>query len=297
MVIVGYIAAVVIGLSLGMIGGGGSILTVPVLVYAFGYEPKDAIAMSLAVVGVAAVAGSVQHWRLGNLRFKTGFFFGGFSMLGAFLSSRFVSPYLSGGFQLILFSITMLFAAVFMFRDRPPKEKAADSPAALALLGILVGAFTGLVGVGGGFVLVPTLVLLAGLPMNAAVGTSLAIIAMNSVAGVVGYSGTLAIPWEFVVGFAALTLVGIFVGTALGQRVSHAALKKGFSVFLIVVGIFVFYKSVRETSLGEGHKTDNFRFSFPAELAHNPFHHRFTGVETDNYRALPLRHRELARYE
>ncbi|MCB0406252.1 MAG: sulfite exporter TauE/SafE family protein [Bdellovibrionales bacterium] len=280
MLVLGYAAAVAIGLSLGMIGGGGSILTVPVLVYAFGYEPKDAIAMSLAVVGVAAFVGSLQHWRLGNVRIKMGVYFGAFSMLGAFLGSRFLSPHLTGKFQLTLFSITMLLAAAFMFRNKPPKEQGADHPATLAVLGILVGVFTGLVGVGGGFVLVPTLVLLAGVPMNAAVGTSLAIIAMNSLAGVLGYSGTLSIPWAFVAGFAGLTLMGIFLGTALGQRVSHAALKKGFSVFLIFVGILVFYKSVREQQSGKGNKTDNLGIPAPTKLAHNTLNNCLARIET-----------------
>ena len=248
MIILGYLLAILIGMSLGMIGGGGSILTVPVLVYLFDFPAKEAIAMSLGVVGIAAIVGAGTHWRQGNVLLRTSILLGIFSMLGAFLGAKYLAPLVSGTVQLVVFAFTMLVAAFFMFRNKQVDENAESqvNMPLLALFGILVGAFTGLVGVGGGFLLVPTLVLLASVPMKKAVGSSLLIISLNSMAGVLGYLGSVPIQWSFLTAFSFLTVVGISLGSQLTRYVSQSALKKGFSIFLILMGLFILYKNRAE---------------------------------------------------
>jgi len=246
MVTLGFAFAALIGLSLGLLGGGGSILTVPVLVYVLGVAAKPAIAMSLPVVGVTSLVGSILHWRLGNVRVSTAVPFGLLAMTGAYAGAR-LATFMSGSAQLALLAVVMLAAAAAMLRGRRDAEvDAAASPAAprfalLVPVALGVGVLTGLVGIGGGFLVVPALVLLARVPMRQAVGTSLLVIAMNSGAGFAGYFGTVAIDWAFLAGFIAVAVAGALAGTALVRVVPAAALKRGFGVFLIVVGGFVLY--------------------------------------------------------
>jgi uncharacterized membrane protein YfcA len=235
--------AAAIGLSLGLLGGGGSILTVPVLVYVLGYAAKPAIAVSLLVVGVTSLIGAALHWRLGNVRVGMAFTFGVFAMLGAFMGAR-LSVLLSGGVQLVLLAVVMTAAAASMLRSRNEVEPSASwRPALFVPLSLGVGVLTGLVGVGGGFLVVPALVLLARVPMRQAVGTSLLVIAMNAASGFVGYLGTVDLDWRFLVGFTTAAVAGALAGTALIAHAPQAALKRAFAVLLFAVGGFVLYRN------------------------------------------------------
>lgn len=244
MILLGFALAALIGLSLGLLGGGGSILTVPVLVYVLGVAAKPAIAMSLPVVGITSLISAVMHWRLGNVRIPTALTFGVLAMVGAFAGAK-LAVFLSGAAQLALLSVVMLAAAASMLRGSRP-EADASAPARLTLLvpvALGVGVLTGLVGIGGGFLVVPALVLLARVPIRQAVGTSLLVIAMNSASGFVGYLGSVNVDWNFLAGFTGTAVVGALVGTALVSRVPQLALKRGFAVFLLAIGAFVLYKN------------------------------------------------------
>jgi uncharacterized protein len=262
MTLLGLALAALIGLSLGMLGGGGSILTVPILVYVLGYGAKEAIAMSLAVVGATAAVGAVGHWRAGNVNVRVAAIFGAVAMAGTYLGAR-LAVFFSGAAQLILFAVVMLLAAFFMFRDgraAAAKESAAGSdggpegapnpPAvpemATALIvfeGLAVGVLTGLVGVGGGFLIVPALVLLGRLPMKQAIGTSLVVIAFKSAAGFLGYLGQVEVPWAFMTLFTAVAMAGILAGTRLVRHVPQQALKRAFALFLVLMGVFILYRN------------------------------------------------------
>lgn len=240
----GYALATLIGLSLGLLGGGGSILTVPILVYVLGMDAKLSIALSLAIVGATSLLGVYGHYKKGNVNFKVAAIFGPVAMGGTFLGAK-ISAYMSGQTQLIIFAIIMLLASIFMLKGRKDVEE-KDVKLNYALIvaeGLVVGIITGIVGVGGGFLIVPALVLLAGQSMKKAVGTSLLIISLKSFSGFVGYIGQVQIPWMFLLQFTAFSGVGIFVGSALVQYVSQTALKKAFAVFLIIMGIFILYKN------------------------------------------------------
>jgi uncharacterized membrane protein YfcA len=236
------------GVSLGLLGGGGSILTVPVLVYVLGYAPKTAIVMSVLIVGTTSLVGAFSHWRAGNVNLRTAVLFGVVSMAGAFVGAK-LSVLFTGKAQLMILAVVMLAAAISMLRSQPPTPGETDAPHArvpmvlLALIGLCVGVLTGIVGVGGGFLIVPTLVLLAHVPVKEAVGTSLSVIVMNSASSYLGYYGTVDVPWLFLSGFAGVAVVGILGGTALVSRVSSRALKRGFAVFLVVMGVFVLYQN------------------------------------------------------
>jgi uncharacterized membrane protein YfcA len=242
--ILGYLLATLIGLSLGLLGGGGSILTVPILVYILKMDPKLSIALSLAIVGATSLIGSIGHYRKGNINLRIAMIFGPVAMLGTFLGAK-ISAYMSGNTQLIIFAIIMLLASIFMFKgreDSEAKEKKLNYPL-IALEGIIVGIVTGIVGVGGGFLIVPALVLLAGVSMKQAVGTSLLIISLKSFSGFVGYLGQFPIPWDFLLSFTLFTAIGIIAGTKLINYVSQAMLKKLFAIFLIVMGSFILYSN------------------------------------------------------
>ncbi|MEO7823418.1 MAG: sulfite exporter TauE/SafE family protein [Gemmatimonadaceae bacterium] len=251
MAFIGYALAALVGLSLGVMGGGGSILTVPIFVYVLGFDPKVAIAMSLPVVGATSLIGAISHWKEGNVKLRTAALFGVIAMAGAYAGAR-LSIFLSGSFQLVLLAIVMLMAAVSMFRSaRRDNRRALDElpesrrvgfglliPVALA-----VGLLTGLVGIGGGFLVVPALVLLAGISMKQAVGTSLLVIAMNSLSGSIGYVGQVTMPWGLMLGFTAVAAAGILAGTRIVRFVSQPALKQGFAVFLLLMGAFILHKN------------------------------------------------------
>jgi uncharacterized protein len=234
---VGLLLSIAIGVSLGFFGGGGSILTVPLLVYVFGLPPKQAIASSLLVVASASGVAALQHARAGNLRPRVALLFGCAGMAGAYLGAR-VAAFVAGGVLLLLFAALMGLTALAMWRGRavPPAASTRDlSPGRLVLQGLAVGSFTGLVGAGGGFLIVPALVLWAGLPMPAAVGTSLLVIVMNSLAGFAGYAGYIRVEPALVVAVAACAIAGSFAGSWLTRLVHPSSLRRAFAGFVLVM--------------------------------------------------------------
>jgi uncharacterized membrane protein YfcA len=232
-----------------VLGGGGSILTVPIFVYVLGFGAKPAIAMTMPVVGVTSLFGAASHWRAGNVKLREALAFGLVAMAGAYAGAR-LAVLLSGATQLAMLAVVMLAAAISMLcRSGQPAtrgEASGNEPVsrwAMLAVGVGVGMLTGLVGIGGGFLIVPALVLLAHLPMKQAVGTSLVVIAMNSAAGFTGYVGQVAIPWAFVSMFTAVAIVGIVAGAYLVRFVSPPALRRAFGVFLLLVGTAILYQN------------------------------------------------------
>ena len=255
MTLLGFALAALIGLSLGLLGGGGSVLTVPIFVYVLSFGAKTAIAMSLPVVGATSLVGALFHWRAGNVHLRTAFLFGTIAMVGSYVGAR-AAVFFSGGVQLALLALVMVAAAVSMLRPRPASatlsvvDEARHLAAPVALpgakilvVGLAVGVLTGIVGIGGGFLIVPALVVLGRVPMKHAVGTSLLVIAMNSAAGFAGYLGTVSVPWAFLAGFTAVAIVGILGGSYFARFVSGDALRRGFGAFLLVVGGLMLYQN------------------------------------------------------
>lgn len=242
--------AVLVGVALGLLGGGGSILTVPLLVYVAGLEAKEAIATSLFVVGVTSLAALVPHARAGRVRWRTGAIFGVAAMAGAYAGGR-VAEFIPGTVLLIAFALMMVATAVAMIRGRgragtgvAGDEKDRDLPVKLVLLeGVVVGLVTGLVGAGGGFLVVPALVLLGGLPMSAAVGTSLLVIAMKSFAGLAGYLSSVTIDWGLALAVTGMAVLGSVVGALLAGRVPQDRLRQAFGWFVLVMGVVVLGQS------------------------------------------------------
>ena len=241
MIALGYALALLIGLSLGLLGGGGSILTIPVLHYIMGYGVKAAVPMSLVVVGITSGVGAATHWRDGTLNPRVVLWFGPPAIVGALLGAE-LGLRASDQLRLTVFAVVMLAAAVAMFFGQVAVEQVPPQPRRpplIALVGGLVGMLTGFVGVGGGFLYVPTLVLLGGLPMKQAVGTSLALILISCIAAVVRYHGSLSFDWSAIALFTGIALVGVAIGSRLVRSVSPAALRRGFAVFLLVMGTLV----------------------------------------------------------
>ena len=244
MIPLALVLAAGIGLALGLLGGGGSILTVPVLVSVLGMPPGQAIATSLLVVGVASAGGAIAHARRGRVHLRTGLAFGLAGMVGAFgggATARFVP----GGVLLALFALLMLVTGVAMLRGRRQDGDAAAAaprPVAwlrVAAIGAAVGFVTGLIGAGGGFVIVPALVLFAGLPMAEAVGTSLLVVAMSALAGFAGHLGHVDLDLALTIPFTGVVVVGSLIGTALAGRVPQAAMRRVFAWFVLAVGVFL----------------------------------------------------------
>ncbi|MFD5277977.1 sulfite exporter TauE/SafE family protein [Pseudarthrobacter sp. NPDC058362] len=237
--------SVVIGLSLGVLGGGGSILTVPILVYVAGFEAKEAIAASLFVVGVTSAVSVISHARGGRVMWRTGLIFGAAGMAGAFVGGL-LGGHIPGQILLIAFAIMMVATSVAMLRGRTKKNDGGAAPVKrelplgrVLLDGAIVGLVTGLVGAGGGFLVVPALALLGGLPMSVAVGTSLVVIAMKSFAGLAGYLTTVQLDWGITVGVTAAAIVGSLIGAKLAGRIPETALRKAFGWFVLAMGTFV----------------------------------------------------------
>jgi uncharacterized protein len=229
-----------IGLSLGLLGGGGSILTVPVFVYVLGFGPKESIAMSLAVVGLTSFAGAVGHWRQGHTKLRVAMIFGLVAMLGSYLGTR-LARSLTGREQLTIFGMVMLVAAGFMFRGRRADDAPRRAPLPVVMTaaeGFVVGILTGLVGVGGGFLIVPALVW-AGLQIVDAIGTSLLVIAMNSAVGFSGYLGQVQIAWIPMALVMAGTLPGIATGTYATRFVPPSILRRAFAVLILCVAVYI----------------------------------------------------------
>jgi uncharacterized membrane protein YfcA len=230
-----------IGLSLGMLGGGGSILTVPALVYLVGQAPQAAVTTSLAIVGANSLAGAVFHHRQGELNWKVAVLFGGAGMVSAYIAAGF-SKFLSPIWLLIAFGVLMLVIGILMyFQKGKTNQIYQEMPKwwVSLITGAGVGLLTGVLGVGGGFLIVPALVMLVGLPMDQAVATSLVIIAANSFAGLMGHisTGTFDIP--LTITFVLAGIVGTLAGTRLTGRLSARWLRRIFALFVIILGIFL----------------------------------------------------------
>lgn len=252
--------AIIIGLLLGLLGGGGSILTVPMLVYLLHVEPKLAIVTSFVVVGVSSLMALIPHARRGSVCWKSGLFFGLAGMVGAFGGGRMAVQF-SGDLLMSLFGLISLFTGLLMLRGKraDAKTAAVAQPTSVCPIqvpffrvlfdGFFVGGLTGMVGVGGGFMIVPALTLLVGLPMQGAVGTSLLIIAMNALAGLSGYSQHVALDWQL----TGLVTAGAISGSAVGGWVSAyikpAALRRAFGIMVIGVAGYVLTQALTEQLL------------------------------------------------
>ncbi len=249
MLALGLALSILIGISLSFFGGGGSILTVPLLVYVLGLPPKEAIASSLLIVGIASSSGAVQHWRAGNVRPREAVLFGSAGIVGAFAGGR-AGAFVDGGLLLLLFAAIMLLTSTAMWRGR--KEVGEDrvyelrSPGKLVLQGLVVGGFTGLVGAGGGFLIVPALALWAGLPMTAAVGTSLLIIVLNTMSGFLGSLGHVEVDYALVAMVSGMAIGGSFIGSRLATLIEPASLRRAFAGFVMAMACLIL---VREGTL------------------------------------------------
>lgn len=229
----------VIGLALGMLGGGGSILTVPVLVYLLQMDPHVAVTASLCIVGLNALMGSMLHWRAGQVKLKEAVLFGMTGIPASYAGAR-ASALLSSTVLLVCFALLMLVIAVLMLRPKTgPAKQATRQPWWLILLGGLgVGLLTGFLGVGGGFLIVPALVLLLGMEMPAAVGSSLVVIVLNSAAGIIGHlTNPVVLPWAEIVAFTAVGGAGLFVGAKLTRILPVSRLQQAFALFVCGLGL------------------------------------------------------------
>ncbi len=258
--IAGYFLALLIGITLGLIGGGGSILTVPLLVYVFGIPGTQATGYSLLVVGSTAFVGALTYIKRKEIAFKEGVLFSLPAFLSVYLTRKIVIPSIPesvanlAGFELtrdglllIIFAVVMLAASFSMIKSK--KVVASDTKkniAVVMLIGFGVGIMTGLVGAGGGFLIIPALVLFLRLDMKVAVGTSLMIIAANSLVGFLGTIGSasIPIPWNLLLALTAISIVGILIGTVLAKKIPGSKLKVGFGYFVLVMGLFILAQEV-----------------------------------------------------
>lgn len=251
--------SLVIGLVLGTLGGGGAILTLPMLVYAVGLEPKTSIATSLFVVGTTSVVGMTVHARAGNVRWKIGGSFGLAAMAGAYGGGS-LAHLIPGRVLLVLFGVIMVVTATAMLKKRGDGESAAASvpqrsahPLSALGLGAIVGVLSGLVGAGGGFLIVPALTLFGGLAMREAIGTSLFVIALQSFAGFAGHASHVKLDWTLALAISAASVIGSVAGASLGRKISAAKLKHGFAWLVIAMGLFMFAKQLPPVpALGAG---------------------------------------------
>lgn len=258
--VIGFISAIIIGISLGLIGGGGSILTVPALVYLLHISPVLATAYSLFVVGATSLAGSFTFMRKGLVDYKTAAVFATPSFIAVFLTRKFLVPaipleiFTVGDWVMtkdiaimVFFALIMLAASISMIKngqmDSDEQEVKFNYPL-IAIEGALVGVLTGIVGAGGGFLIIPALVLLAKLPMKLAVGTSLLIIAVKSLIGFLGDIFNQPIDWPFLLIFSGLSLGGIFIGSWLSTKIDGKHLKKAFGWFVLIMALYILGKEL-----------------------------------------------------
>lgn len=262
MEIIGYTASVLIGISLGLIGGGGSILTVPVLVYLFGMDAFLATEYSLFIVGVSSTVGSVSYFKNGLVNFKIALIFGVPSVISIFLTRTYLLPLIpeelltikdftitKNIFLLLVFAVLMIFASYKMITSKTSAEisenSSAQSNIALAVgQGTIVGILTGLVGAGGGFMIIPALVNLLKLPMKTAIGTSLVIIALNSLIGFSSSMTNVNIEWTLLLSIAAIAIAGIIIGSQLSKKIDGKKLKPAFGWFVLVMGIYIITREI-----------------------------------------------------
>lgn len=264
MEIIGYFLAILVGLSLGLIGGGGSILTLPIMVYIFSINPLLATSYSLFVVGISSLLGAILNYYRGFVSIKTGLWFGLTSITTVVLTRKFILPIIPEILYehppliisrslviMLLFALLMFMSAMAMIRKKnivKPTETSSEHGKPifikLFLYGILVGLATGFLGAGGGFLLIPALVLLLNMPMKNAVGTSLFIIALNSLMGFVSDSGHFIIDWYLLLSFTGFALVGIIIGMYLSKKISGQKLKKIFGWFILIMAVYIIVREV-----------------------------------------------------
>jgi len=258
--ILGYIGALIVGLTLGLLGGGGSILSVPILVYLLGINPILATAYSLFVVGATSLVGAVRNMMNRRVDMKVAVVFAVPAFIAVYLTRRYLVPaipdeiFTLGNFTLtkdlgimLFFALIMLAASVSMIKGRKEKEIMGNAKLNLPLIvleGALVGVLTGIIGAGGGFLIIPALVLFANLPMKRAVATSLVIIAVKSLIGFVGDIHTLTIDWLFLLSFTGFSILGLFIGIYLNKFIDGKNLKRGFGWFVLVMGIYIITKEL-----------------------------------------------------
>ncbi|GJQ63019.1 MAG: UPF0721 transmembrane protein [Melioribacteraceae bacterium] len=260
MEILGYIAAIIIGVTLGLIGGGGSILTVPVLVYLLQIEPVHATAYSLFIVGTTSLFGTASYMKKGLVSYKTAIIFAIPAFIAVFATRKFIIPAIpdliftmgdfeltKGLFLMLVFALLMVVASISMIKGRKGENEESEisfNYPMIFLEGIIVGVLTGLVGAGGGFLIIPALVLLAKLPMKLAVGTSLLIIAAKSLLGFLGDVSEMHIEWIFLIKFSVFTVGGIFLGSYLSKFIEGKKLKPAFGWFVLIMGIYIIGKEL-----------------------------------------------------
>ncbi len=256
--LVGYVCALFVGIVLGLLGGGGSILSIPILVYLFGLEPVIASAYSLFIVGITSFVGAIPKYREHLVNLKTAIVFGVPSILAIFGTRKWIVPslpeiildqpfYITKRLLLLgVFAILMVLASIAMIRKRQDsvEEPTRYRTFLVMVEGLLIGALTGFVGAGGGFLIIPALVLLTGLPFKTAVGTSLFIIAANSLLGFAGDVLNYPIDWSFLLSITAVAVVGIFIGSALNRKVNSTLLRKFFGWFTLAMGIFILFREL-----------------------------------------------------
>ncbi|MFT5778711.1 MAG: putative membrane protein YfcA [Crocinitomicaceae bacterium] len=257
--ILGFVGALLIGTVLGLIGGGGSILTVPILVYVLAFDPVTATAYSLFIVGVSALVGAIRNAQKGMVDFRTGIVFAIPALIVVFLTRKFVIPIIPdelfsiGNFMvtkdvaiMVFFALIMLAASYSMIKGRKQIKEAEQEVKynypMIVIEGTIVGFLTGIVGAGGGFLIIPALVLFAKLPMKKAVATSLMIIAIKSLAGFLGDVQNIEIEWTFLATFTGFAVIGIFIGIYLNKFIDGNKLKKGFGWFVLLMGIYIVLK-------------------------------------------------------
>lgn len=259
--ILGYIGALVVGLVLGLIGGGGSILTVPILVYLIGLNPVTATAYSLFVVGTTSLFGAFQNYRNKMVDLRTAIVFSIPAFIAVYLTRRYLVPAIPDSlftifdfeitkniFIMIFFAIIMLLASISMIKTKKKgnsiEQEIEYNIPLIIVEGVIVGVLTGIVGAGGGFLIIPALVLLAKLPMKLAVGTSLVIISAKSLIGFLGDVQNLAIDWTFLIIFTLLSIIGILIGVYATKFISGEKLKKGFGWFTLLMAVYIIYKEL-----------------------------------------------------
>jgi len=256
---IGYVASILIGISLGLIGSGGSILTVPVLVYLFHVDPLLATTYSLCVVGFSSIAGVISRLKQGLVDIKTILVFGGPSVMGVFISRKFILPGIpsllhfgnnvltKSSFIMLFFASLMLVSALSMILGKNKKEEEGVLPVyglTLMLVGLAEGMLTGIVGAGGGFLIIPALVLLGKLPMKKAIASSIFIISIKSIVGFLGDLSHTVIDWNFLSIIIVLATTGIITGNFLNKKMDGAKLKKGFGWFVLSMSLVIFFEQI-----------------------------------------------------
>lgn len=252
MTIVALFLALIVGLAVGLLGGGGSILTVPIFVYFLRMEVQPAIATSLIIVAVVSLVSAAQHYQKGRVQLKVGLVFGAAAMMGAYGGGR-AAHFFPGEVLMLFFALMMGMTAFGMLRGRPEGSLTAldktvcQGPRCLrmAAVGLLVGVITGLVGTGGGFLIVPALVLLGGVPIKEAIGTSLLVIALNALAGFAGHLSHVSIDWHLATMFAMFAVGGSFLGVLAMNLVSAERLRRGFAYFVLTMAMVILATNVK----------------------------------------------------